>query len=99
MGLMALRHCPACGEENVSFAQPWWGQASSSCPAMVLLLPDGWPWGTLVSQPLGGTRYPKRVTGVGYIALGQGTLQLLAHGGDPLPSRMDPAVLSPCSCV
>lgn len=96
MGLMALRHCPACREESVSFAQHWWDQASSSCPAMVLLLPDGWPWGTLVSQTLGGTRYPKRVTGVDYIALGQpgqGTPQLLAHGGDPLPSRMDLAVM------
>lgn len=59
MGLVGPRHCPACRE--VSSALCLWGQTPSLChPAVqpwIRPLPRDWLWGTLVSQPPGGTRY------------------------------------------
>lgn len=107
MGLVGLRHCPACREESVSSALWWWGQASS------LHHPAVQPWSfPRLMAGHGGPLCPSHWLAPDFLKKGSliwiveprdslalRTPRLLAHGGGPLPSRMNPAVASPCPCV
>lgn len=92
MGLVGLRHCPACGEESVSSALCWWGQALSLHRPAVQL----WSFLCLMAG-YGGHLCPGHLVAPDVLKKGSQILvvepwdslplrtpQLLARGGGPL---------------